>query len=66
MGKAATAIAAANGSNLVNSFSMDVPHSLDGFPMPLIENSSMGGLAHLIRRTTPERLASVVQCADAA
>jgi hypothetical protein len=44
MGKAAAAIVAANGSNLVNSFSMDVSHSLDGFPMPLIKNSSMGAL----------------------
>jgi hypothetical protein len=37
MGKAATVIAAANGSNLVNSVSMDVPHFLDGFPMLLTE-----------------------------
>jgi len=38
MGKAAAAIVAANGSNLVNSFSMDVSHSPEGFPMPLIED----------------------------
>jgi hypothetical protein len=37
MGKAA-AIVATNGNDLVNSFSMDVSHSRDGFRMPLIED----------------------------